>query len=504
MKTTGEKVLVVAALGTVAERCAEAAVALKKHPGAELAFASKAALADVLADRTGPGSGVAEVHLLGVGLSGAPERLAEVLEGLGRRQVSVVWHSAGFDFPAALPEEARELVQKRVYPGAASLAEELAREFGVDAALPLAVAHGGKADAAWKERAAAAEWHFANTRELEPLESLARDLAEETPPARWGAAARRLVENHRLFGYRRLECGGAAMRRLRKDIARVAKSRAMRVLVTGESGVGKETVAQQLHVQSGRKGPFLAFNCATVAKGLLESRFFGYAKGAFTGATESRPGLFREADGGTLFLDEIAELPLDLQGALLRVLQEGRVQPVGETREIAVDVRVVAATNRNLAALVREGGFREDLYWRLAVAELRVPPLRERPEDLRPIAREMWRALAPDRKALSEADLDALAAWSWPGNVRELGNVLERAALFPDRSIAELLAEERERAGTATQAAPGAPLLGSDVPLDEVVRAHVRAVWERHALNATETARILGISRNTVREKLGG
>lgn len=504
MKTTESKVLVVAALGAVAERCAEAAVALGKHPGAELAFASKAALADVLEDRAWAGSGVVLVRLLGVGLSGSPERLRQVLEGLHRRRVAVVWHSAGYVFPDVLPEGARKLVEARIYSGELSLAEELAKDFGVEASLPLAVAHGGKGVGAWKERAEAGEWYFANTRELAPLESLARDLAAGTPPERWNAAARRLVENHRLFGYRRLVTESPAMRRLRKDIGRVAQSGAMRVLVTGESGVGKETVAQQIHVRSERRGPFLAFNCATVAKALLESRFFGHAKGAFTGATESRPGLFREADSGTLFLDEIAELPLDLQGALLRVLQEGRVQPVGETREIAVDVRVVAATNRDLPALVREGAFREDLYWRLAVAELRVPPLRERPEDLRPIAREMWRSLAPGRKALSAADLDALAAWSWPGNVRELGNVLERAALFPDRSIAELLEEERERASGATPNKASGPAVGEDVPLDEVVRAHVRGVWERHGKNATETARVLGISRNTVREKLGG
>ena len=133
-----------------------------------------------------------------------------------------------------------------------------------------------------------------------------------------------------------------------------------------------------------------------------------------------------------------------------------------------------------------------------------MPPLRERPEDLRPIAREMWRTMAPGRKALSDADLDALAAWSWPGNVRELGNVLERAALFPDRTLQELLEEERERAGGAAADKTGRPAIGEDVPLDTVVRAHVRGVWERHGKNATETARVLAISRNTVREKLGG
>ena len=298
------------------------------------------------------------------------------------------------------------------------------------------------------------------------------------------------------------------MRRLRKDIARVAKSRAMRVLVTGESGVGKETVAQQIHVQSGRKGPFLAFNCATVAKNLLESRLFGHAKGAFTDAREASRGLFREADGGTLFLDEISELTSDVQGVLLRVLQEGTVHPAGEP-ETKVDVRVVAATNRDLAALVREGSFRADLYWRLSTIALEVPPLRARKEDFRAIVQDLWRSFAPGRKPVSEEDVARLAAWDWPGNVRQLANVLERAAVFEDRTVAELLEDERAHGSARAILGPAArgdarpPEASADAPLEDVVRAHVRAVWERHGRNGCEAARILGISRNTLRTKLG-
>lgn len=277
------------------------------------------------------------------------------------------------------------------------------------------------------------------------------------------------------------------------------------VLVTGESGVGKETVAQQIHVQSGRRGPFLAFNCATVAKDLLESRLFGHARGAFTGAVEASRGLFREADGGTLFLDEISELTHDVQGVLLRVLQEGMVHPAGEP-ETKVDVRVVAATNRDLAALVREGSFRSDLYWRLSTIALEVPPLRARKEDFRAIVQDLWRSFAPGRRPVSDEDVALLAAWDWPGNVRQLSNVLERAAVFEDRTIADLL--EDERAHGSERATPGADgtdpaTPGADAPLEDVVRAHVRAVWERHGKNASEAARILGISRNTLRAKLG-
>jgi two-component system response regulator PilR (NtrC family) len=301
------------------------------------------------------------------------------------------------------------------------------------------------------------------------------------------------------------------MKRLRRDIGRVAQSAVGRVLVTGENGTGKETVAQQLHVQSKRQGPFLAFNCAAASRELLESRLFGYCKGAFTGATTDHQGLFQEADDGTLFLDEIAELPLETQGMLLRVLQEGRVQRIGEAEERRVDVRVVAATNRDLPTLVREGRFREDLYFRLSLIELHVPALRERPEDLAPIAQDLWRAMAPNRKPLSDADLAALASFDWPGNVRELGNVLERASIFRERTISELVEEERRRSGRAGEREMERPdgtgraklAFGEDAPLEDVVRAHVRGVWERHGRNGSEAARILGITRNTLRAKLG-
>ena len=507
-------VLVVSGLGDLWEYLFATAIALRKWPGAEVAFASRQALPDVLGERAG--GGFREALLLGVGLSADAARLGAAFRALRAAGTKIRWISAAeFPVPPELPEGVRTLFEAHVgdaedLPGA--VAEALG---GGEALLALhadpARTAGGKA---WAERVEAATWNFANTRDLTPLEAVARDLARGVAPERWGDEAKRLVEAFRQFGYRSLQTASPAMRRLRKDVARVARSCAMRVLVTGESGVGKETVAQQIHVQSGRRGPFLAFNCATVAKDLLESRLFGHAKGAFTGATEASAGLFREADGGTLFLDEIGELPDELQGVLLRVLQEGRVQPVGG-REVRVDVRVVAATNRDLSALVREGHFREDLFWRLSAVSLEVPPLRARKEDFRRLVQELWKSFAPGRKPIAEEDVVLLAAWDWPGNVRQLANVLERAAIFEDRTIAELLEEEKRRSVRllADGADPGntrrgAAVLGaasatSDAPLDEVVRAHVRAVWERHGRNGSEAARILGISRNTLRSKLG-
>jgi two-component system response regulator PilR (NtrC family) len=302
------------------------------------------------------------------------------------------------------------------------------------------------------------------------------------------------------------------MRGVRKAIARIARSGIRRVLVTGESGVGKETVAQQLHVQSGRTGPYLSFNCATVARELVESRLFGHVKGAFTGAISDKPGLFRSASGGTLFLDEIAELPYDVQGVLLRVLQENVVQPMGASEEAKVDVLVVAATNRDLRQRVREGLFREDLYWRLSVVQIRMPPLRERESDIAATARQIWSTLAPGRKPLSKEDLAAILAYDWPGNVRELSNVLERAALFDDCTIPQLVDEERAeiaRLSLEDPAAgpdPAAPIPGSAPAgpenLDAAIRAHVRRVFDAHGQNIAETARALGIARGTARNYL--
>jgi two-component system NtrC family response regulator len=223
----------------------------------------------------------------------------------------------------------------------------------------------------------------------------------------------------------------AAMRRLLDLTDRVAGSDAT-VLVTGESGSGKELVARRIHVRSARaEGPFVVLNCAAIPGELLESELFGHEKGAFTGAHRARPGRFRQADGGTLFLDEVAELPPALQSKLLRVLQERVVDVVGRDTPVPVNVRVVAATNRELPQLVREGRFREDLLYRLNVVELRVPALRERPEDIPPLVRHFVARFAGDRDvSVPEPLLAELLRRPWPGNVRELENACERLVIL--------------------------------------------------------------------------
>jgi transcriptional regulator with GAF, ATPase, and Fis domain len=230
----------------------------------------------------------------------------------------------------------------------------------------------------------------------------------------------------------------APMRAVYELVAKVAPSD-VSVLVLGETGTGKELVARALHQHSRRaKKPFLAENCAAVPENLLESELFGHVRGSFTGAVVDRPGHFVAADGGTVFLDEIGDMPLTMQSKLLRVLQEGEVRPVGSNKTRKVDVRVVAATNKDLAAMCRQGTFREDLYYRLNVITIALPPLRDRPGDVAHLARffaakvgaEMGRSLSISPEALA-----LLEGWRWPGNVRELKNVVRRAAVFARGAI---------------------------------------------------------------------
>jgi DNA-binding NtrC family response regulator len=288
--------------------------------------------------------------------------------------------------------------------------------------------------------------------------------------------------------------GSARMRLVRYEIARLGRLRAP-VLVEGETGTGKELAASSLHAASGRaEGPFVAVNCAALASTLLEDVLFGHERGSFTGAGTSHRGVFERAGGGTLLFDEIGELPLSQQAALLRVLDTRRVSRIGSEREEEVDFRLVAATNRDLNRMVLSGAFRADLYHRLATLKLKMPPLRDRPEDVEPLARHFLAALEDEvgPKELAEDALAALAAHPWPGNARELRNVLYRAAAV---SSGRVLA--------ATDLELEAPRRALDVArfhLDEVPKARIREVMERHAGNVTAAAKELGVPRSTLRD----
>ena len=302
-------------------------------------------------------------------------------------------------------------------------------------------------------------------------------------------------------GEPRLSHGDPAMAPVEQAIEKVARTSAT-VLLLGESGTGKEVAARVIHSLSDRRArPFMAVNCAAITETLLESELFGHEKGAFTGANERRRGRIELSDGGTFFLDEVAELRPELQAKLLRVIQERRFERVGGTRTIEVDVRWIAATNRDLQAMMSEGRFREDLYHRLAVFPIRLPPLRERPGDIIPLARTMLQRIAAELKRpqleLSPAAERKLLTWRWPGNVRELANALERAAILADgpRIDEEHVWLEPGGGGAAAPADDLRPL--ADLERDAIARA-LRAVGG----NRRRAAELLGIGERTLYDKL--
>ena len=269
------------------------------------------------------------------------------------------------------------------------------------------------------------------------------------------------------------------------------------VLITGESGTGKEVIARALHEYSQRASrPFVAVNCGAIAPELIESELFGHSKGAYTGATTAREGLFFYAKGGTLFLDELGEMPLNLQAKLLRVLEGKKIRPVGSDLEIPVDVRIIAATNRNLTEQVNSGNFRQDLYYRLDVMNIHIPPLRDRPDDIGPLALHFMQQLSAKMAiaplTLNTEILTRIQNHPWPGNVRELSNVIERALIlgqFPDLSSSNKK--------TANSNVP----IDSESSLETMEKRHILYVMQATGGNKTEAARRLSISRKTLDRK---
>ena len=322
-----------------------------------------------------------------------------------------------------------------------------------------------------------------------------------------------------------------ALRAVLRQASRVAPVETT-VLITGETGTGKELIARAIHQASGRRArPFVAINCGAIAQGLVESELFGHERGAFTGALQRRIGRFEMAEGGTLFLDEVGELPLETQVKLLRVLQEREFERVGSTRPQAVDVRVIAATHRDLEADVAEGRFRADLYYRLNVFPLRMPSLRERAGDIPLLARhflqQLQRKLAKPLKGIAEESLERMQGYRWPGNIRELHNVLERAAVVADGLIVELAPGDcggshlHDSGWTATGEwgthghAHPRPVFasrseshgggGGVVSLMENERAHIRRAV--HLANGrihgpAGAARMLGVNPSTLRSRM--
>ncbi|HOM17876.1 MAG TPA: sigma-54 dependent transcriptional regulator [Thermoguttaceae bacterium] len=344
--------------------------------------------------------------------------------------------------------------------------------------------------------------YLAKPLDLDELAAVVADaLADRTPAASAGQPAPSVEASidrlkKLLPG---LVCESPAMRRVLQTVAVVAPSD-VPVLITGPTGSGKEMIAQLIHRASPRSaGPMVAANCAGLPETLLESELFGHTKGAFTGADQARAGLFRAAQAGTLFLDEIGELPLHLQPKLLRALETRQITPVGSDRPVEVDIRLIAATNRNLAEEVQAGRFREDLYYRLNVIELAVPPLVERPEDILPLARQFAQEFAGATVRFSPQAAECLLAYSWPGNVRQLRNAIHRACLLCRGDV--ILPEHLPP--------PAAALAHSEDRttkpagrLSQLERAAILAALEECGGNRTQAAKKLGISRRTLLYKL--
>jgi DNA-binding NtrC family response regulator len=321
---------------------------------------------------------------------------------------------------------------------------------------------------------------------------------------------RRELRHRGAFGS--LVAGAPAMQEVTRQIEQVAPTDAT-VLVLGESGTGKELVARTIHDHSPRRrAPFVAVNCAAIPETLLESEIFGHERGSFTGATGRRPGCFELADGGTLFLDEIAEMNPATQVKFLRVLQDGRFRRVGGQSEIAVDVRVVAATNKNPAKALQDGMLREDLYYRIAVFALALPPLRDRLGDLEELVRVLLEELDERHhrtvRGVDEATLALFRRYAWPGNVRELRNVLERAVIVCPGEVIEVAHLPSPPAAVAVSAEPGADQPADDVRLsvgttvDEAERRLIVRTLAYTGNNKTRAAEILGISLKTLHNKL--
>ena len=436
---------------------------------------------------------------------------------LGRMDLQVEAVGTVADARRALSENSYDLcfTDMRLPDGNGQEIIELIAETCPDTPVAMITAYGN-VDAAVNALKAGAFDFVSKPVDIQMLRGLVRTalrLAEEKREG--GGAAKAGGSGDRLIG------DSPAMEQVRATIAKLARNQAP-VYIAGESGVGKELVARLIHERGPRAGgPFVPVNCGAIPSELMESEFFGHRKGSFTGASADKEGLFQAAQGGTLFLDEVAELPLHMQVKLLRAIQEKAVRPIGGRDEIPVDVRILSATHKNLGQLVEQGQFRQDLFYRINVIELRVPPLRERRGDVPQLSAFILKALAgksgQEVGRLTPAALDALEAYDFPGNVRELENILERAMamsdgasieasdlMLPQRGARPAPTEVAATAGAPAAAAAAAPSAdgGLDDYISNIERTAIVKALEESRYNKTAAARKLGITFRALRYKL--
>jgi len=428
-----------------------------------------------------------------------------------RKMLSELFRDEGYRvWEAGSAEEALERVREQEIdavlsdvnmPGKSGLelVGEL-RRVRADAPVVLMTAFGSVATAVEAMRAGAHDYvtkPFENEVALLAVERAIQFRALEEENRRLRVAVDRTASMGDLIGT------SAAMREIFALVRKVAHSRAS-VLITGESGTGKEVVARTLHFHGNRSGqPFQPINCTALPEGLLESELFGHVRGAFTGAHAAKRGLFERANGGTLFLDEIGDMSLPLQGKLLRVLQDGEVRPVGGTQSTKVDVRIIAATNRDLGQSIEDGLFREDLYYRLNVIPLHIPPLRERPDDVPPLVAYFLQRHAPERSIeVAPPAMAWLKSQAWRGNARELENAIERALALSDDDVLEIEDLRAHDARGTAEVDPTERMLESaaeaSLSLRDLEERYIEEILRRTGGNKVRAASILGIDRKTL------
>ena len=474
-----------------------AAVALRHYKKADVFGVSTRRLPEMLNEI---GSEYKEIAILGVGLTGDTVLLDKALTKLQKNKVHVRWISA-LDFPECVGEEIRSKLDFFIFCDDGRITAATGRCFKVSYNDIEALAEEEVPANLYPvhELLASAMYFYRNFQDERAYGIAIYHIANNVPESRWSVFEKQMIEHFRRYGHRELVGKSAVMMDLHNRINRIAPRDKARVFIYGESGTGKETIAMFIHQKSPRENePFCTFNCASVTPNLLEDRFFGHEKGAFTGANEQKKGLFEIADGGTLFLDEIGEMPLEAQSVLLRVLEGGRFTRIGGTEEISVDVRLITATNRDLAELVREGKFREDLYHRLCVVQIHAPCLREHREDIEQIANGRW--FKEYHCRLEAEQIEILKSYDYPGNVRELLNILERAIVLDEMDFAKLLKEHKEMTAGLREVRETVGEMPYE--LDAAVRLHVKRVYEKYDRNLSRTAEALKAARNTVKKYL--
>ena len=492
-----KKVLVLTGWG-LPDYAAAAAATLRAFPEADVLGASQRRLSEFLLKA---GKGREDVYILGVALHENPTEVARVVEELDASGTTVTWISAR-DLPseAASLRHCDALIVKE-YSELPLLTEAVGRFFRIDVSefIPYATKTERKLTeiGRYQELFRAAGYVHRNRDDDTTYATAIRYLSKPLNSCAWAKAVKSVVDDFRRYGHRELLGSSPAIRKVSALIAKAAKYDSARVLILGDSGTGKETVAQQIHQRSSRREmEFVPFNCASVTPNLLEGRLFGYEKGAYTGADRQTDGLFGKAKGGTLFLDEIGELPMEAQGLLLRVLEEGKYQRLGGTEEIEADVRLITATNRDLPSMVREGAFRRDLFQRLCVIEIRMPSLREHKEDIPAIANDWWIRNKGER--LTETQVNDLMSFDYDGNVRELINLLERALVLEETNFKAVISEYKA-INAGLYADPKTEDLNVQGELlENVLKAHVRKVAQRYRTQK-EAAKALGIAVNTMK-----